>query len=105
MDEFIGKYVIVRANLAGVFAGVAKSIERNADGTVNVMLDESRQLWRWWTPVGQGVSGVAEHGLAPHSEVRVGAQLSNTKLVASVFQIDTCTRVAEESIRSRSMVQ
>ena len=106
MQEFIGEYVTVRANLAGCFAGKVESIASpNADGTVNVVLSESRQLWRWWTPVGQGVAGVAEHGLASNSEVRVGAQQSGPQLIASVFQLNTCTPAAEASIRTRSPVQ
>lgn len=40
--KYIGKYCVVRANEAGVFAGVVVDVE----GTM-VQLTECRRLWAW----------------------------------------------------------
>jgi len=105
ITQFLEKHIIVRAHLPGVFFGICKDIMPNPDGTVNVILAESRQLWEWWTPVGQGVAGVAEHGLAQNHSVHVGALRSELQHISGVFQMDICTAVAVKSIQSRASVQ
>jgi hypothetical protein len=42
-NELIGKYVIVRAHLAGVFAGIL--VARHGDSEVE--LKDARKLWYW----------------------------------------------------------
>jgi hypothetical protein len=57
-NEFVGKFVVVRSNLAGVFIGKLVSIKGSS-----VILENSFRLWRWSAVDGIGLSGVAKSGL------------------------------------------
>jgi hypothetical protein len=56
--ELTGQYVIARCYSAGVHAGEVVAV----DGE-NVVLKDSRRLWRWNAKDGIALSGVAQHGL------------------------------------------
>ena len=96
-DSFIGKYVIVRSNQSGVWAGTLASM----DGTTVEMTD-ARRLWRWWAAEGVSLSGVATVGLHPQKltqcriEVPVGSALIN-----DVVEILEVTPSARESIEAQ----
>jgi hypothetical protein len=98
---FIGRYCVVRANAAGVYAGVVVAVSANADGTLNVTLTEARQLWRWWAKEGQGVLDVAATGMADRAEVKVGASSGAEPVqIAACVCIAATTPAAEASIRA-----
>lgn len=81
-DHLIGKHVIIRANYAGVHAGILAA----HDGQT-VRLTQSRRLWRWSAAKGHTLSGVAAHGL------RDGATKGWTKIAAPVADqviLDAC---------------
>ena len=77
MKEMIGKKVIVRANVAGVHAGIVESIE----GT-NVLLKDAYRLWRVYTRDKTGsISDIAANGLKPKSDHQIGAKLSKVLII------------------------
>jgi hypothetical protein len=91
VDNWVGKYVIVRCRDAGVHAGVLKSRnDRQCE------LTESRRLWFWKVAdKGAFLSGVATHGLDKSSKVGEPVDIvltENCELIA-------CNDVAEQSIR------
>lgn len=70
-EELVGKSVIVRANVAGVHAGVVTHVdfENNA-----IMLKTARRLWRVYTRDKSGsISDVAANGLKEGAEHSIGA--------------------------------
>lgn len=70
--NLMGKKVIVRANVAGVHAGVLESIE----GTTAVLTNAYR-LWRVYTRDKSGsISDVAANGLKPNADHQIGARLN-----------------------------
>lgn len=73
----IGKKVIVRANVAGVHAGIVESI----DGTT-VVLNDAYRLWRVYTRDKSGsISDVAANGLKPGADHMIGAKLKSVMIV------------------------
>lgn len=54
----VGKFVIARCYSAGVHSGTVVSV----DGE-NVVLKDSRRLWKWKAADGVALSGVAQNGL------------------------------------------
>lgn len=80
----IGDKVIIRARDAGVHFGTLQSV----DGRT-VRLTNSRRMWRWWSAGDEiSLSGVARHGLAGRSEVRIAGE------VAEITILDACEIIA-----------
>lgn len=80
----IGSKVIIRARDAGVHFGTLQSV----DGRT-VRLTKSRRMWRWWSAGDEiSLSGVARHGLADRSEVRIAGE------VAEISILDACEIIA-----------
>jgi len=73
----IGKKVIVRANVAGVHAGIVESI----DGTT-VTLRDAYRLWRVFTRDKSGsISDIAANGLKEKADHQIGAKLKTVLIV------------------------
>lgn len=69
--NMVGKKVIVRANVAGVHAGIVESLQ----GTT-IVLKNAYRLWRVYTRDRSGsISDVAANGLKPDAEHMIGAML------------------------------
>jgi len=69
----IGKKCIVRANVAGVHAGIVEKLE----GTT-VVLKDAYRLWRVYTRDKSGsISDIAANGLKPDGKHQIGARLSS----------------------------
>lgn len=76
-QSYVGKKVIVRANVAGVHVGVVESI----DG-VNVVLKNPRRLWRYYTYDKTGaVSAIAATGLRKDAAHQIGPVLPSVLIV------------------------
>lgn len=72
-DQYIGKKVIVRANVAGVHCGEVTALQ----GTT-VSLKNAYRMWRVYTRDKSGsVSDVAANGLKDGAEHFIGARLDN----------------------------
>lgn len=99
LDQFFGRYVIVRSSASGCHAGVLESANITGD-TVAVVLRESRRLWRWWAAAGVGLGGVAEAGLRSCSELRIGVQMSEALAVGGCCEVLICSAKGEASIRA-----
>lgn len=70
-----GKKVIVRANVAGVHAGI---VESHVPGTTSITLTGAYRLWRVFTRDKTGsISDVAANGLKPKAEHQIGAKLKS----------------------------
>jgi hypothetical protein len=87
----IGEYVIARCYTAGVHAGEVVSV----DGE-NVVLKNSRRLWKWKANDGIALSGVAQHGIYA-AECKIDTQLPLLYLTG-VCELIQCTSKAKESI-------
>lgn len=75
----IGKKVIVRANVAGVHAGIVESFEA---ATQTVTLTDAYRLWRFYTRDKSGsISDIAANGLKPNGGHSVGAKLASVTIV------------------------
>jgi hypothetical protein len=105
MHPAVGKYCLVRSHMMGCFAGEVLSVsDPNLDGTRNVVLNNSRQLWRWWCKEGVGLGSVAAYGLAKRDEVRVGGQIVRQE-IAGCGQIIEATGAAMFSISEYPVTQ
>ena len=94
-NKLIGKPVIVRANVAGVHAGILESI----DG-VTATLKNARRLWRVFTRDKSGsISDIAANGLKENSEHQIGATLKTVFIVnPNGLEIAEMTTKAWESV-------
>jgi hypothetical protein len=74
-SSMIGKKVIVRANVAGVHAGIVSS---HTEGVPSITLTGAYRLWRVFTRDKSGsISDVAANGLKPKAEHQIGAKLNS----------------------------
>lgn len=74
----IGKKVIVRANIAGVHAGI---VESRGPGVGVIVLKDAYRLWRVYTRDKSGsISDVAANGLKPGGEHQIGAKLKTVEI-------------------------
>ena len=73
--SMVGKKVIVRANVAGVHAGI---VETHTPGSTSITLKNAYRLWRVFTRDKSGsISDVAANGLKPKAEHQIGAMLKS----------------------------
>lgn len=96
-QSLIGKFVIVRANVAGVHAGrVVMSDVSNK----TVQLENARRLWRVYTRDKSGsISDVAANGLKPAANHSIGAPIKTVTIVNNNgLEIAEMTDAAWESI-------
>lgn len=79
MNELIGKPVVVRANVAGVHAGILESIN---EGTQTVSLKNAYRLWRFYTRDKSGsISDIAANGLNEKGQHSIGARLERVVII------------------------
>lgn len=75
----IGKKVIVRANVAGVHAGIVESLDT---ATSTITLKDAYRLWRVYTRDKSGsISDIAANGLKQGAEHMIGAKLNSVMIV------------------------
>ena len=89
-----GKYVVARGNYAGVHVGVLQSFEGKT-----AVLTEARRLWQWNAARNSAhLSGVANHGLAPDSNV--GEPIDRMVMAEDVCELLLCSAEAEANLRA-----
>lgn len=95
--SMIGKKVIVRANVAGVHAGV---VESHVPGTTSITLVGAYRLWRVFTRDKSGsISDVAANGLKPKAEHQIGTRLKSVLIEnPNGLEVAEMTDKAYESI-------
>jgi len=78
-ENIVGKSVIVRANVAGVHAGIVVAIDFASS---TIQLSSVRRLWRVYTRDSSGsISDVAANGLKTGSEHSIGAVLPTVTII------------------------
>ena len=78
-EGIIGKKMIVRANVAGVHAGIVESFD---PATQTVTLTRAYRLWRVYTRDKSGsISDIAANGLKDKGGHSIGAKLASVTLV------------------------
>lgn len=78
-SSIVGKKMIVRANVAGVHAGVIESFDA---ATQTATLTGAYRLWRVYTRDKSGsISDVAANGLKPNGGHSIGARLASVTVV------------------------
>lgn len=76
VQMYLGKKVIVRANVAGVHVGIVTAID-----DTRVVLKDARRLWRWYATEKSGsLSHIAAHGL-PKANHQIGAVIPSVLIV------------------------
>ena len=97
-SSLVGKKVIVRANVAGVHAGVVKEFD---PATQTVTLTDAYRLWRFYTRDKSGsVSDVAANGLKHDGGHQIGARLPFVTLTnPNGLELAGMTDEAYESIQ------
>lgn len=85
------KYYIVRGDRSGVFAGNIK--ERNGQ---EVLMTNVRRLWYW--DGASSISQLAKEGTTNPSDCKFSVPVDEV-LILDAIEIDTCTKVAEKSIK------
>ncbi len=97
--DMIGKKMIVRANVAGVHAGVVKNFD---PATQMVTLTGAYRLWRIYTRDKSGsISDVAANGLKPKGGHSIGARLLSVTIVnPSGLELAEMTDEAYKSIEN-----
>ena len=93
-NPVIGQYCIARCYSAGVHAGVVKAV----DGE-NVILHNSKRLWKWKAKDGVALSGVAQNGLDKHDN-KVDSE-NPVIYLTGVCELIPCSDVAKESINGK----
>lgn len=91
MKKMIGKYVIVRGDRSGVFAGILK--ERNER---EVRLSDCRRLWYWEGAC--SISQIALEGVKKPKECKFTVTVEDI-LILDAIEIIPCTKEAEQCIR------
>ena len=92
MNELNGKYVIIRGEGVGSFAGILKSFD---PATRTAVLAEARRLWQW-----QGamtLSSLAVSGTSKPRECKFPIAVPIV-IVTSVYEIYLCTEAGRRSI-------
>lgn len=97
--SMIGKKVIVRANVAGVHAGIVESYDL---GTLSpsITLTGAYRLWRVYTRDKSGsISDIAANGLKPKADHQIGAKLNSVLIVnPKGLEVAEMTDAAYESL-------
>lgn len=100
--KLIGKAVIVRANVAGVHAGIVQEINAKEGA---VLLKNAFRLWRVYTRDKTGsISDVAAHGLKlPLDQHSIGAKLTSVLIVnPQGLEVAEMTERAYKSVEKAS---
>lgn len=99
MKSMIGKRVIVRANVAGVHAGIVKAFDPKNQ---TITLANAYRLWRFYTRDKSGsVSDIAANGLKPDGQHSIGAKLASVTIVNPTgLELAEMTKEAYESIQN-----
>lgn len=85
-------YVIVRSDLAGVFAGHLVEHDR---ATQHVVLKDVRRLWAW---IGASLSEVAQKGAIEPDNCKYSVAV-DTQTIATVIEVIPTTEAAMHSIK------
>lgn len=95
--SIIGKKVIVRAQVAGVHAGVVSEFN---PATQTVTLTGAYRLWRFYTRDKSGsVSDIAANGLKPKGGHSIGARLPSVTIInPNGLELAEMTNEAYQSI-------
>lgn len=97
-NSLIGKKMIVRANVAGVHAGVVTLFDA---ATQTVTLANAYRLWRVYTRDKSGsISDIAANGLKPNGGHSIGAELPSVTIVNPPgLELAEMTDAAYDSIK------
>ena len=92
--NLIDTNVIVRSSQSGCWYG--RLVARKGD---EVLLQDARRLWRWWSAEGVSLSGVAAAGLHPDhlDECKIAAPVE-VAIVLGVCEVLSTPPVAQASI-------
>lgn len=98
-ESIVGKKMIVRANVAGVHAGIVTAFDAQ---TQTVTLTPAYRLWRIYTRDKSGsISDVVANGLKPKGGHSIGAKLSSTTIVnPNGLELSEMTDEAYKSIEN-----
>ena len=101
-NDFVWKYVIVRWYDAWVWAGQLIDWTHG-----NIILEDARMLWRWWTKNWIGLSSLAVNGLDENKrEIKVletQKRILINDLRVSTFYV--CTEEVEKQIRNYKVAE
>jgi hypothetical protein len=94
LQQYVGRYVIVRTRNEGVLCGVVKNLDNTA-----IILKETRRLF-YHEPKDKSTSwyeGVSQSGLSENSKISCCVE---EKAIIEDYSITLCTIEAEKSLRT-----
>ena len=91
MENFINKYVVVRGDRSGVFAGTLVKKEGQ-----DVTLKDSRRLWYW--DGANSISQIANEGVKRSEGCRFSVTVEDV-MICDAIEVLVCTEAAEEIIK------
>jgi hypothetical protein len=97
-SDYIGAYVIIRTDRAGVWAGILS--KKSGD---EVILINARRLYRWWAKESISLSAVSIYGVKKHKDSKIVEPVKSVWLQA--IEIIPCTESAQASIEEAPNVQ
>lgn len=89
------KYVVIRADRAGVFAGYLESVTESVSGRIAIMR-EARRLWYWSGAA--SLSQLAIDGTKKPNDCKFPEALNRIE-ISQVIEVIDCTSKAKESIQ------
>lgn len=92
MTNIIGKYVIVRGDRSGVFAGILA--EKNGR---EITLNDCRRLWYW--SGANSISQIAVDGVKKPQVCKFTVAVDEI-IILDAIEIIPCTTIAEDNIRA-----
>ena len=96
VKNYIGKKVIIRSYVAGVFFGTLTEVE-NSEGRMIVGMKDCRRLWYW--DGAASVSQIATDGVMKPENCKFTVTVPSM-VISDVLEIIPTTDKAEESINS-----
>jgi len=94
--EMIGKYVVVRGDRSGIFAGTLKEKEQKQNGYASVILTDCRRLWQWSGAC--SISQIAIDGTKEPNNCKFTVTVDSIEL-SDAIEIIPCTERATEIIK------
>lgn len=94
LQDYVGKYVIVRTRNEGINCGIVKRLDETG-----IILSEARRIW-YHKPADKGTAwyeGVAVSGLSTDSKLSVSVP---EKAIVEDYSITVCSEKATQSLKT-----
>ena len=91
MNEFIGKFCVIRTYSAGVHVGIVRSVEGKT-----VVLKDARRVWRW--KGANSLNELSQSGVSTTEWTRISEPVE-VLLLTEAIEVIPCTPESEANLR------